>query len=151
MTYAKQIEAKKLQEWSRGFKKARVDGGGSNSQSYDYGSNGKCQGRKPFICKDFTNNHPPKFNKDKGPNHMFSRDNVGAQDFPPCKKCGRTQKGECFAGSNVCFKCGKPGHHAKNCRGGGGGVNRTQVQVDHDQQAYGGGKCTNHFYALHRR
>ena len=48
---------------------------------------------------------PPRFDKGKGP--MFPTDNV-APNFPACNKCGRTHKGECLAGSNACFKCGKP-------------------------------------------
>lgn len=30
----------------------------------------------------------------------------------------RPHKGECLAGSNACFKCGKLRHHAKDCQNG---------------------------------
>ncbi|CAA2998901.1 uncharacterized protein LOC111395025 [Olea europaea subsp. europaea] len=33
----------------------------------------------------------------------------------PCSKCGRTHRGECLQGKNVCFRCGKPGHIIRDC------------------------------------
>ncbi|XP_075479314.1 uncharacterized protein LOC142520198 [Primulina tabacum] len=39
------------------------------------------------------------------------------QDKPPCPKCGKLHGGECMQGSNVCYRCKKPGHLARNCPG----------------------------------
>nr|AXI69408.1 Reverse Transcriptase [Olea europaea subsp. europaea] len=33
----------------------------------------------------------------------------------PCPKCGKTHRGVCLQGKNVCFRCGKPGHIFKDC------------------------------------
>ena len=36
------------------------------------------------------------------------------RNYPPCPKCGRDHKGECLMGKDVCYRCGKPGHHSKD-------------------------------------
>ncbi|XP_055830809.1 uncharacterized protein LOC129899823 [Solanum dulcamara] len=95
-----------------------------------------------------TNTPHPWFSKEKGANFMVPRENVGAQTFPVCKKCGKTHKEECFIGSNAFFKCGKSGHQARDCRGGGG---MPQGQIAHVQQVQRSGQCTNHFYVLYGR
>ncbi|XP_055830787.1 uncharacterized protein LOC129899798 [Solanum dulcamara] len=87
------------------------------------------------------------FYKDNGANLMALRENVGDQAFLACRKCGRTQKEECLASSNACFKYGKLRHHARDCRGGGW----PQSQITNSQQAQGGGQCTNRFYVLYER
>ncbi|XP_055822112.1 glycine-rich RNA-binding protein RZ1C-like [Solanum dulcamara] len=138
ITYAKQIEKEKLRERSRGFKKIRVDDGGFNPQRSSHGGIIKGQGSQRFLGQGSTNAPTPKFNKDKGAKLMIPRDNIGTQAFPSCGKCGKTHKGECLVGSNACFKCGKPGYHALDCRSGGGG--RTQGQVAHGQPVQGGGQ-----------
>ncbi|PHT60107.1 hypothetical protein CQW23_02470 [Capsicum baccatum] len=33
-----------------------------------------------------------------------------------CQKYGRHYQGKCRAGSNMCFRCGKPGHQIRECR-----------------------------------
>ncbi|KAI3779510.1 hypothetical protein L2E82_09231 [Cichorium intybus] len=33
-----------------------------------------------------------------------------------CKKCGKRQSGECKKGTSGCYKCGLPGHQAKDCK-----------------------------------
>ncbi|XP_022857004.1 uncharacterized protein LOC111378068 [Olea europaea var. sylvestris] len=33
----------------------------------------------------------------------------------PCPKCGKTHRGVCLQGKNVCFRCDKPGHIFKDC------------------------------------
>ena len=35
--------------------------------------------------------------------------------FPICDKCGKAHPEGCKRGTNLCFKCGKEGHYARNC------------------------------------
>ena len=48
---------------------------------------------------------------------------------PECAKCGKNHYGECRMGTDSCFKCGQPGHYAKECpqivSGSGLGVGQT--------------------------
>ncbi|KAL2512723.1 Pepsin-retropepsin like protein [Abeliophyllum distichum] len=39
----------------------------------------------------------------------------GDSYIPSYPKCGKSHKGECFMEKNIYFRCGKPGHIAKNC------------------------------------
>ena len=34
---------------------------------------------------------------------------------PKCPTCQKNHLGKCFMGTNLCFKCGKPGHYVKDC------------------------------------
>ena len=87
------------------------------------------------------------------------------QEFPSCPSCGKRHKGECRAGMNVCFRCGKPGHHFRDCRvrdpnlqGAPKGqvspnAQGGQAQAKGGQVQAKGGQVqrNNRFYALHRR
>lgn len=56
--------------------------------------------------------------------------------------CGKPHKGECLSRSNAYFTCGKPDHHAKDCRSGCTKPQGKRGQVVVTQR-------TNWFYALH--
>lgn len=34
---------------------------------------------------------------------------------PPCVQCGRPHPDQCWKIMNVCFRCSKPGHFAREC------------------------------------
>ncbi|GMN20711.1 hypothetical protein TIFTF001_045371 [Ficus carica] len=38
-----------------------------------------------------------------------------SNNYSTCHKCGKKHPGDCRAGTNCCFLCGKEGHYAKNC------------------------------------
>lgn len=40
---------------------------------------------------------------------------LGPVEIPPCPKCSDRYRGECLAGTNVCFKCKDPNQKAQDC------------------------------------
>lgn len=54
--------------------------------------------------------------KDKRP-HIMNRQGQppAGQTYPTCATCGKRHLGRCMFGQNVCFKCGKPNHLARDC------------------------------------
>ncbi|KAL5537874.1 hypothetical protein UlMin_045653 [Ulmus minor] len=42
----------------------------------------------------------------------------GKQPKRTCQTCGKEHLGECRKGTDGCFKCGKPAHFARDCKGG---------------------------------
>ena len=94
MTHMEEVEGQNMKEQRiREFKRARHEGNFSKGG----GQGGKQpQGQRPNVPHQ-------RFNKDKGPM---------VRHYPPCPKCGRDHKGECLMGKDVCYRCGKPGHHS---------------------------------------
>ena len=98
MTHIEEIEGKNIKvHRAREFKKARYEG------SFSKGGGGNL---KP-PQRQGNNASKQRFNKERVPN---------AQGVPPCPKYGKNHKGECLLGLGVCYRCGKPGHHIRDCR-----------------------------------
>ncbi|XP_012857701.1 PREDICTED: uncharacterized protein LOC105976983 [Erythranthe guttata] len=64
----------------------------------------------------------PNTGPNDGPNQSNNKEkqpiikNIPAQPMKPiCQKCGKPHFGVCVQGTNNCFRCGKPGHMAKDC------------------------------------
>ena len=142
ITHMEEIEGQNMKiVKAREFKKARFEGGFSKGG----GGIAKPQHRQG-------NNAPnPRFNKERVPN---------AQLFPPCAKCGKNHKGECLWGKNVCYRCGKPSHHSRDCRvkdpnlqvqGAPKGQVAPNAQGGQAQVKGGQAPRNNRFYALHGR
>ncbi|XP_075499294.1 uncharacterized protein LOC142537684 [Primulina tabacum] len=75
-------------------------------QQYFQKSQGTGQGKKTD-----SKGTRPEEHRGKGPPPRKEKDR------PPCPKCGKLHGGECVQGSNVCYRCKKPGHLARNCPG----------------------------------
>ncbi|GMN63837.1 hypothetical protein TIFTF001_032907 [Ficus carica] len=75
--------------------------------------------RAKFFKDKKEENAQTKQNQTKGPgNQQNSPQKKNASDnnsFSTCQKCGRKHLGDCRAGTNHYFLCGKEGHYAKNC------------------------------------
>ncbi|XP_055824371.1 uncharacterized protein LOC129892861 [Solanum dulcamara] len=103
----------------------------------------------PLMLQRFFNSSIPRFDKYRVTNPKPQRGIPIGQVTPTCKKYGRNHKGECQVGLNVCYRCSKLGHHAKECKGK---YFHPQGQVTQGGQVQPkGGQHNNRFYALHGR
>ncbi|XP_049374797.1 uncharacterized protein LOC125839853 [Solanum verrucosum] len=90
MVHAQQIEKDKLKENSREVKRAKTCDGNFSHARFDG------QGHPEFQQRFFdqgSSNAPLKFNKDR---------------------CGRKHDGNCLAGTDGCYGCGKNGHKMRD-------------------------------------
>ncbi|GMN23681.1 hypothetical protein TIFTF001_047582 [Ficus carica] len=69
--------------------------------------------------KQYDNNQQKrKWNSGRQGNQQNSPQKKNTFDnnsYPTCQKCGRKHPGDCHAGTNCYFLCGKEGHYARNC------------------------------------
>ncbi|XP_055836422.1 uncharacterized protein LOC129905075 [Solanum dulcamara] len=113
----------KLNKKARESKRENIDCGDiSHSKT---GSGGRQQFCQKSSGQNSSNTLTPKFNKYRAYNPRPQGVSSSGQTIPACKKCGKSHRGECLAGSGVCFGCGKMRHHVKDCpsvatRDGGG-------------------------------
>ncbi|XP_055835100.1 uncharacterized protein LOC129903572 [Solanum dulcamara] len=84
-----------------------------------------------YSIQGSSNSTIPRFDKDSVPNHKPQGGAPIGQVTPVCKKCGKNHKGGCLAGLNMCYRCSKLGHHAKEFKVKD---NRSQGQVAHRVQ-----------------
>ena len=74
---------------------------------------------QPGNNKQYNNNQQKrKWNAGGQGNQQNSPQKKNTPDnnsYPVCLKCGRKHPGDCRAGTNRCFVCGKEGHFARNC------------------------------------
>src|SRR5688572_21980714 len=140
MTYVEQVEDRKHRERRmRELKRPRVDGGFNKNVKNNQG--GGQRANVPY--------------KGKGKQKVHNN-----QDLITCAKCGKNHKGECLLGMGVCYRCGKPGHHIRDCRvkdpnpqaqGAPKGQAAPIVQGGQGQPRGGQAPRNNRFYALHGR
>ncbi|XP_055830886.1 uncharacterized protein LOC129899914 [Solanum dulcamara] len=126
LTHAEQIEDEKLREKTRESKKARTDGGDSSHARSINGGRSKFFQR--YSGKASSNALNPRFNKDRIPNPKPQGGVPYGQVIPAYKKCRKNHKEECLVGLNVCHRCDKMDHHARECRGKKG---HPQGQIAH--------------------
>ena len=78
--------------------------------------------RKELKRPAFTPRNPGQwrpFDKKKGEQKQENKrprfTAAPAPEKPKCPTCQKNHLGKCFMGTNLCFKCGKPGHYVKDC------------------------------------
>ncbi|XP_049391320.1 uncharacterized protein LOC125855617 [Solanum stenotomum] len=111
MVHAQQIEEEKLKERSKRLKRTKIDDG--NSFYPRSGGRGLSRFRQRFPGQG-SSNAPPRSNNEMVSNPKPQRESSGILVLD-CGKCGRKHVGECLAGSNACFGCGKMDHKIRHC------------------------------------
>jgi len=103
---AKFFQAKK-EERAKGKQNPETQSKGPNSNP---GQGNKQQGQGQ-------NKRKGNFNPGNQKGQPQKKNNAGQvnNSFPTCNKCGKKHPGECRAGTNVCYTCGKEGHFSKDC------------------------------------
>ncbi|XP_049368383.1 uncharacterized protein LOC125833277 [Solanum verrucosum] len=110
MVHAQQMDEGKLKEKSREKKRSIMeDDNPSHARSDGHGI--------PSYRREFPgqgSSNTLKFNQERVSNPKPQGDSSGVL-LPGCSKCDRRHAGDCLAGSNVCFGCGKLGHKIRHC------------------------------------
>ena len=140
MTRVQQVGGDKLREHDKENKKDR-------NGNYDYsqqklGGGNRLQGQQKFSAPvpSSTNVSSSKNmydQKNRAPGSKSQGSFSGTKTYPTCPKCGKNHRGECLAGKQGCFGCGRSDHMLRDCpsrQGQRGGNGRAQSKTSAHQQ-----------------
>ena len=118
MVNAQLINEKNTKKKERERKKARIGSFNFARPKLEGGSHSQFRPKSSIPALSLASAPVPKFkksNKDKVPGYKSQGSISSARKNPLCKKYGKNHQGVCRAGSNVCFRCGKPNQKIKEC------------------------------------